>query len=157
MSRDSVLELIEGVKEKITSAEYKGIVEEVAKIPKNETYLISIMYVSYKPNVSHRSVKYKNHVCEYRICFHRSELTAHQLLHFDTEFSIHEQYRPVHTASLVHTLPEIYQTQLSQILCPSSHIVPLSDSDSEDDEECKHVCQHATKTVRYKLSIVPAK
>lgn len=148
MSREILLELVDNLKEKISSEEYKNLVEEIAKMADTQDYIVSIFYIEYNKNVEGRMVKFDNGVNEMRFKIRQSELSPRFRERFD-EYVKSPVYRPTHPQFLIEFLPKIYSRQLYNLLClEGQYVTPDSDDDDEDDTP---IALYKTTSVMFKI------
>jgi len=147
MSRETLLELVDNLKEKISSEEYKNLVEEIAKMADTQDYIVSIFYIEYNKNVEGRMVKFDNEVNEMRFKIRQSELPQRFRERID-DYVKSPVYRPTHPQFLIEFLPKIYSRQLYNSLClEDQYVTP----DSDDEEADEPIAIYKTTTVMFKV------
>lgn len=153
MSRNALFELVENLKEKITSEEYKNLVEEIAKMANDQDYIISIFYIEYHTNVSGHMVKFANQVKELKIKVRQSEITPQHRERVD-ELTKQKEYRETHPRFIIEILPQMYHRQLYHTLALEGEYVS-HDSDEECSEDCDGpIASFVTNSVMFKISLV---
>lgn len=150
MSRDSIFEIVENIKEKLTSEEYKTLLEEISKIRKDEDYIISIMYVDYIPNQDVNGTSVKSSVHEYKLKVNLNDFDQEEeVSRFNYMIVYCKEYNDMDTNHVILCLPKIYHSQLMTIL--HSQFIWIGDDDDCDCSECH------SKTVAYKTESVLVK
>jgi hypothetical protein len=152
MSRNALFELVENVKEKITSEEYKNLVEEIAKMANDQDYIVSIFYIEYHKNVSGHMVKFSNEIKELKIKVRQSEITPQHRERVD-EISKQKEYTETHPRFLLEILPRLYHRQLYNFLVLEGEYVG-HDSDEDCSEDCEGpIASYVTQGVMFKISV----